>query len=149
MNKFKFYIWNAFWSSLIGLVVHILAMFIFGWRYYRFNELVSSMKIGAIIGTVSLFFLFEIVLRLRQRPLLGYLSNFLVVAAMNIVGAIINGLNTYELFTRYFFQSIWFLALIVSEVLSIFLTHAWYQRVMFYQEKLEHKKASLKKHDNT
>lgn len=147
MFKLKFYIWNAFWSSIIGLVVYIFAMFIFGWHHYMFKELIGSMKIGAVIGTVSLFFLFEIVLRLRPRPLLGYLSNFLVVGAMNIVGSIIYGLNTYELFTRYFFRSIWFVALIVSEALSIFLITDWYRRIILFQKKLELKKASLKSDD--
>jgi hypothetical protein len=147
MFKLKFYIWNAFWSSIIGLVVYIFAMFIFGWHNYMFKELIGSMKIGAVIGTVSLFFLFEIVLRLRPRPLLGYLSNFLVVGAMNIVGSIIYGLNTYELFTRYFFRSIWFVALIVSEALSIFLITDWYRRIILFQKKLELKKASLKSDD--
>lgn len=140
MFKLKFYMWNAFFSSLIGMVIYVLAMFIWGWRYFVFYGLIFSMAIGAIIGTVSLFFLFRIFLRLKQRPLIGFLTNFLVVAVLNIVGGIIVGIRSFQ----QFIQSMWFLALIVSEVLSFFMTFAWYRRLMFYQEKLELKKASLK-----
>ena len=147
MFKFKFYFWNAFWSSLIGLAAYIAMMFFYGWRYYSVIDLITSMITGIIIGTVSLFFIFQIFIKLKRRPLVGFLSNFLVVAFLCIAGSVIAGLRSYQLFVKYFLSSSWFLALIVSEILSFFLTYAWYRRIMLYQEKLELKKASLKCED--
>jgi hypothetical protein len=139
MIKLKFYAVNALFSSLIGMVVNVWAMFIWGWRYFTIYGLICSMVIGAIIGTVSLFFLFQVFLRLTQRPMFGFLSNFLVVAVLNIAGAMSGGIWSYQ----DFFNSMWFLAVIVSEILSFFLTYAWYRRMIFYKEKLELKKALL------
>lgn len=147
MFRLKLYIWNAFWSSLIGLAAYMVMMFFFGWLYYSVIDLITSMITGIIIGTVSLFFLLQIFVKLKRRPLVGFLSNFLVVAFLCITGSVIAGLRSYQLFVRYFFSSTWFLALIVSEILSFFLTYAWYRRIMLYQEKLELKKASLKSDD--
>jgi hypothetical protein len=138
MFKLKFYMLNAFLSSLIGMAIYFSALFIWGWHYFLITNLVINMAIGALIGSVSLFFLFRIFLRLRERPLIGFLSNFLVVAVFNIAGGITTGVRSYQLFI----QSMWFLALIVSEVLSFFLTYAWYRRMMYYKDKLELKKAS-------
>ncbi len=155
MNKHKFYIWNAFWSSLIGLSVFIFALLTWGWQisYHQLiniivdhplsflSNMLFSMAVGAIIGTVSLFFVFQIFLKLTQKPLIGFISNFVVVALMNIIGAIVFGVRTYQ----QFIQTEWFLALIISEALSFFLISHWYQRLKFYKEKLEQKKESLRK----
>ncbi len=154
MSKLKFYLWNAFWSSLIGLVIFILSLLIWGW-YNSFHKLIFAfskmplqllyqllfcMAVGAVIGTVSLFFVFQIFLRLTQRPLIGFISNFMVVAVLNIVGSISQGVQSYH----QFIQTIWFLALIISETLSFFLIYPWYRRIMLYKLKLEEKKASLR-----
>lgn len=158
MNKFKFYLWNAFYSSLIGMAVFITAVLIWGWQisfnklifyilhnlFQFFYALLFDMAIGVIIGTVSLFFFFQIFLRLTQRPLIGFLSNFIVVAVLNIAGAVSMGVRSFQ----QFIPTGWFLALIVSEVLSLFLLNAWYRRLMFYQEKLELKKASLQNRED-
>lgn len=102
------------------------------------------MAVGAIIGTVSLFFFFQIFLKFTQKPVIGFLSNFIVVAVMNMAGAVMTGLGSYDLFIKGFFNSVWFVALIVSEILSFFLTYLWRQRIMQYKLKLEEKKASLR-----
>lgn len=160
MFKLKFYLWNAFFSSLIGLVVHIVGLVI----WIRQNSLekcisailqnpsqallvllinmVFSMAVGAVIGTVSLFFLFQIFLKLTQKPIVSFLSNFIVVAVLNIAGAVMTGLKSYQLFVDKFFSSIWFVALIVSEILSLFLTFLWLRRIRLYKMKLEEKKAA-------
>jgi hypothetical protein len=159
MNKLKFYMWNAFFSSLIGLAVFVLYLLNWGW-HNSFGKLIFAllnnpfqillqlfcnilyfMTVGAIIGTVSLFFVFQIYSRLSQRPLMGLICNFLVLAVLNIVGGVAQGAQNY----RQFVQSAWFWALLVSEVLSIFLIYTWYKRMMFYKVKLEQKKASLRK----
>ena len=162
MFKLKFYLWNAFYSSLIGLVVHIIGLVIWIQQYslakfisiilqnpYRallvlLINLVFSMAVGVVIGTVSLFFFFQIFLKLTQKPIVGFLSNFTVVAVLNIAGAVMTGFRSYQLFIDNFFSSLWFVALIVSEVLSLFLTFLWRRRIMLYKIKLEEKKASLR-----
>jgi hypothetical protein len=158
MNKLKFYYWNVLFSSLIGMAVFIVILLSWVWQnsfqklFLHFSQspfrllfgvlysLLYSMAVGVIIGTVSLFFFFQIFLRLTQRPLMGFISNVLVVAALNVAGAISVGVRSYQQFT----QSSWFWALLVSEVLSFFLTFHWRRRIMFYKQKLEEKKALLK-----
>lgn len=153
MFKLKFYLWNAFFSSLIGMAVAVFACLTFGWSYsfHRLFSMISKdtiqilhfclfcMAVGAIIGTVSLFFVFQVFSRLSQRPLMGLICNFSVIAALNIIGAIAVGVRNYQQFS----QSTWFWALPVSEVLGFFLINAWYKRMMFYKVKLEQKKVSL------
>ncbi|HBE78627.1 MAG TPA: hypothetical protein DDW65_12755 [Firmicutes bacterium] len=147
MLKFKFYIENAFLSGLIGLAVYVTALFIYGWRYFSFSELCFSVMAGVVIGSVSWLFCFHIFLRLAQRPLLGFVANFLVVALLNMAGAVMMGLRSYQLFIHYFFRSTWFVALIVSEILSFFLIFLWLQRITLYKQKLETKKMILKNRD--
>ncbi len=154
MFKVKFYLLNALASSLIGLAVW--AVYLFTWGcFHSFHQLVFevaqhmgpvvynalfSMGVGAIIGTVSLVFCFQVFLRLSHMPWMGFLTNFLAVAILNIVGSILAGVQSLQLFI----DSTWSTALIVSEILSFFVTFSWYQRINEYKQKLEEKKASLK-----
>lgn len=138
MFKLKIYLWNTFFSSLIGLIVNITFLFMYGWRYFSFHGLLISMGIGAVIGTVSLFFLFRIFLGLTHKPFLGFVSNFLVVAVLNLTFTLFfGGLSSPQVILA------WGIVLLISELLSIFLTYAWYRRIIFYNQKLEQKKASL------
>ena len=139
MNKFKFYIINAFFSALIGAIIEVVALILKKQNYISFYSLIRSMGIGAFIGTVSLFFLFQVFLRLRQKPVIGFLSNFLVVAVLTLAGGILEGIRTYQ----QYIYSRWFLVLIVAEVLSFFLTLIWYRRIMSYDKKLKLKQESL------
>jgi Mn2+/Fe2+ NRAMP family transporter len=154
MFKLKFYAGNAFLSSLIGLVAWVVFLLIWG-CCHSFHQLISilahrtlsiflwalfCMGVGVVIGTISLFFYFQVFLRLSQKPWVGFLTNFLAVGILNILGAIIMGARTYQVFIN----SMWFISLIVSEILSFFLTFLWYRRIMTYKQKLEAKKASLK-----
>jgi hypothetical protein len=158
MFKLKFYLENAFLSSLIGMAaffVYLLIWLLSNSFFDSLHKLITSfskhplllfynilyyMAIGAVIGTVSFGCFFQIFLRFGQRPWVGYLSNFLVVAVMNMAGAVYYGMGTYKLFIR----SPWLVALIVSEVLSFFLTALWRRRIKAYKQKLEEKKALLK-----
>lgn len=160
MFKLKLYLWNAFFSSLIGLAVHIIGLVISILQYsveefisfilqnpYQsllvlLSDMVFSMAVGAVIGTVSMFFFLQIFLKFTQKPIVGFLSNFIVVAVLNIAGAVIFVFRSYQQFIDEFFKSRWFVALIVSEVLSFFLTFLWRRRIMLYKVKLEEKKAA-------
>ncbi len=154
MFKLKFYLLNALASSLIGLAIWVVYVFIWG-CFHSFHRLIFelahhilsiictvlfSMGVGAVIGTISLFFCFQVFLRLSHMPWIGFLTNFLAVAILNIVGAILTGVRSYRLFI----DSMWLTALVVSEILSFFLTFSWYRRIMVYKQKLEEKKAALK-----
>jgi len=153
MFKLKFYLWNAFLASLIGMAVAVFVFLRYGWLH-SFHQLFSMlskdtitilqfllfcMAVGAVIGTISLFFVFQVFSRLSQRPLIGLICNFSVVAALNIIGAIAMGVRNYQQFS----QSIWFWSLPVSEVLGFFLVSTLYKRMLFYKIKLEQKKVSL------
>jgi hypothetical protein len=139
MNKFKFYIINGFFSAMIGAIIEVVALILKKQDYISFYSLIKSMGIGAFIGTVSLFFLFQVFLKLRQKPVIGFLSNFLVVAVLTLAGGILDGIRTYQ----QYIYSRWFMVLIVAEVLSFFLTLIWYRRIMFYDKKLKLKQESL------
>jgi hypothetical protein len=139
MNKFKFYIINVFFSAGIGAIIEVIAFILREQDYISFYSLMKSMVIGAFIGTVSLFFLFRVFLRLRQEPVIGFLSNFLVVAVLTLVGAILDGIRTYQ----QYIDSRWFMVLIVAEFLSFFLTLLWYRQIMVYNKKLQLKQESL------
>ncbi|HBF39969.1 MAG TPA: hypothetical protein DDW50_22020 [Firmicutes bacterium] len=157
MFKFKFYLWNILASCLIGLAVcaawlfewgccHSFYQLFYGWTHHTSEILLWAffcMGVGAAIGTISLFFFFQVFLRLTQRPWAGYLTNFSAVAVLNIIGAIMMGIRTY----RDFINSVWLIALIVSEILTFFLTFSLYRRIMVYKQKLEEKKAFLKRQE--
>ena len=154
MVRIKFYVENAFLSSLIGLAVWVVSLFVWA-CLHSFHQLIFElahqtlpilkdalfcMEVGAVIGTVSLFFTFQVFLRLCHWPWIGFVANFLAVAILNIAGAIIVGARTY----RNFIDSEWFIALIVSEILSFILGFYWERSIMTYKQKLEEKKAALK-----
>jgi hypothetical protein len=158
MLKLKFYLENAFLSSLIGLAFYVVdfivwvanhsfhkAVLILNHPLSLFYSILFAMAIGAIIGTVSFFFIFQIFSKLSHRAWLGFLANFWVVALMNMGGELwVEDGGNCRLFIRNFFHSQWFLALIVSEVLSLLITFMWRRRIMAYKQKLEEKKAWLK-----
>ncbi len=162
MNKLKFYIWDIYWSSMIGLAVFIVGLLIeirdmsfhkiwlsflqdpLNFLVILFINMFFCMAVGAVIGAVSLFFIFQIFLKLIQKPLfgllIGFISNFLIVAVLNIVGAFLTGVRDYQQFVK----TLWFWALPVSEALSFFLIIPWYKRFIFYKEKLEQKKILIR-----
>ncbi len=154
MFKLKFYLLNALVSSLIGLAVW--AVYLFTWGcFHSFQQLIFevaqqighvvfnaffSMAVGAIIGTLSMLFCSQFFLRLSHMPWMGFFTNFLAVAILNIVGSILTGVRSFQLFI----DSTWSTALVVSEILSFFVTFSWYRSITAYKNKLEEKKASLK-----
>jgi hypothetical protein len=139
MNKFKFYMMNGFFSAMIGAIIEVVAFMLRKQDYISFYSLMKSMGIGAFIGTISLFFLFQVFLKLRQKPVIGFLSNFIVVAVLTLAGAILDGIRSFQ----QYIDSRWLMVLIVAEFLSFFLTLIWYRQIMFYNKKLQLKKESI------
>ncbi len=139
MSKFKIYIINALGSAMIGAVIEVIDLILREKAYISFNSLLESMLTGVFIGTVSLFCLLQIILKLTDKPIYGFLSNFLVVAVLVIIGAILDSFGTFQLFIN----SSWLMVLIVAEFLSFFLILLWYHQIKLYKIKLQSKKASL------
>lgn len=141
MEKLKLYIVNGFFSALIGAVIEFVAVFVRPNYVITFPGLMESMEIGIVIGTVSLFFILQVTLRLTGKPALTFLTNFLVVALMILAGAFLDGIRT----GMDYVHSRWLMVLIVAELLSFGLTLLWYRKIKLYNSRLRLKKESLPK----
>jgi hypothetical protein len=79
------------------------------------------MAIGVLIGTVSMFFYYHIILDKKVKPLYGLISNFIVVFVIVMLFAVYHYIQegTQEVILN------WTIALCVSEALSSILIIYW------------------------
>ena len=140
MNKLKFYLMNGFFSAVIGAVVEVAALLFHKQSVITLYSLTKSMGIGIFIGTVSMFFILQVFLRLKQWPSLGFLSNFTVIALLTVADGVLNGVRTLPQYVH----SRSLLVLIVAESFGFIVTYFWYRRMMVYSEKLHLKQESLR-----
>ncbi len=139
MDKVKVYILYGFLASLIGAVIEIISTVVISKHAIIWSYMFISMAKGALIGCVSIFFLFYVFMRFRRRPVAGILTNFTVVAILLILWTLFD-------FTKGVgsaFDLTWYVAFIMAEILSFILTAVWYRQMTLYNDKLGKKKASI------
>jgi hypothetical protein len=144
MIRLKLYLTYGLLSSFIGVAIEIAMMVIYG-TAPSFYRTFDNMCIGFIIGTVSLSFLFHVFVRLKSRPIIGFLTNFIVTALMIflfIMYLIVK--NSFTVVHSAHFIESWIIILVIVEVLSFALTFAFYRQIILYNKKLELRKASLR-----
>lgn len=141
MSKFSYFLMNAFFSAFIGAAVEIVFTLVTGGDSIYIRDLMESMAVGAVIGTISMVYISYFVLPRKpmESPVPMYLTNFLVVAVMFGLGIAYSFLRTGH------FNGIakWFTGFLVAEILSFFLTMVWYKNMMVLNQQLAKKKESL------
>lgn len=139
MNKTAFYLTNAFLTSIIGAVIEILHTILENRSEINLWELFGSMGKAVAIGTICLYIFIHLLVRLRKKPIIGYITCFVTVAAL------LGVLLVYDLIiipdAIDYFR--WAIAFVTAEVLGITLTVLWYKWVLTYNSRLEKKKASI------
>jgi hypothetical protein len=139
MVRFKLYLLNGFYSSLIGAAVEVIASIITGNGAVELLKLFRSMGLGVLIGTASLFCIFQTLMVFRKRRAFGYILNFL------IVGFIITG---YALaFGGFKLKPAidkWTIAFLIAESLSLILVRIVFSQVTTLNERLDRKKTEIK-----
>lgn len=138
MNKLSTYLINGFLSAVIGAVIDIISSIMINAKAVTLYNLIESMCTGVFIGTISIFFILNVVLRLKEKPFWGFISNFTVVALLMSIGAAYDWMTSPKCT---FFD--WIIAFCISEVLSFMLTAMWYRQISLYKIQLEKKKSSL------
>lgn len=138
MNKIKTYLYIAFLSALIGVILNFIWSFISGEKI-NIPDLIYYMVVGVIFGTVTLITLSLCLMKIRK-PIHAYLINVVVDAVLMFCLFLYQ--NCY-----YYYQwdnlSQWFIIGLASEILSTLLTAFWYHRRKRYNKKLAEKKKDL------
>lgn len=136
MNRLKFYLINALVSGLIGAIVECAGVVYAKQAHVYFIYLLKSFADGVFVGTVAMLFFFHVFLRLKKHPFFAFLSVFVVVALLSVIGDIWFGLDHLI----QFIQTKWPIVLIVSESLGLLLAFVWYRQILLYDRKLGEKK---------
>lgn len=137
MKKLKYYAINCLLSGLIGAIVEAAAV-IFKKPPYTVSlySLLDSTIEGAFIGTVCLVAVWELFVRLKRWPVLGFIINFLIIAVLTQTEAIRMGIHSCAAYVN----SRWFVVLIVAETLGFILAYLWYRQFATYNQRLAMKK---------
>ena len=127
MNKLKIYFMNGFYSALIGAAVEIIMAIVKNCDFVYIKDLLSSMLSGILIGTISVFFIINIILRFKIKLIVAILSNTMVMLAFFLLpfGREYN-LSSYLIF-------------IIIEALSIILTVIAHREMSLYNRMLKRK----------
>ena len=141
MSKLVYYIRNGFYSSLVGAGAQIIIDIVQQKKSVDVFSLLESMSIGILIGTVSMFFYYQIILKKKIILLYGLISNFIVVFAMVMLFAVYHCIQegTQQVMVN------WIIALCVSEVLSSILIIYWCSYFTKLNTQLDKKKADILK----
>lgn len=135
MNKIGIYLVNGFFSALIGGTIEILSALINKSEIIYLYGLFNSMLEGFITGSVSMFFLINIIMRLTRKMFIGILSNFIVVAGF--IGFFYMSSSDTSILHQGFN---WLYILAIAETLSCILIAAWFKRMNMYNRLLKKKK---------
>jgi hypothetical protein len=130
---------NALCSGLIGIIVECAGVIYAKQTQIDLQDLLKSIGDGIFVGTVALYFLFHVFVKLKKRPFLAFLAVFIVVALLSLIGDIWFG---PEHLIR-FIHTKWPIVLFVSETLGLLLAFIWYRQIVFYNRKLELKKSAI------
>ncbi|HEX2954167.1 MAG TPA: hypothetical protein VHR47_09320 [Bacillota bacterium] len=139
MNKTRFYSLNALISGFIGAIVQIAVNIHAGQTLLGFSVLKGT-GMGVLIGSASMFFFFEVFLRLKKHPFFAFLSVFTVIFVLSFIDDIWYG--SYHLIV--YMRTSWPIVIVITEPLGLLLTAIWYRQLLIYNQKLESKKAANK-----
>lgn len=139
MNRTVLYLINVSLTSIIGAIIEILHTLLEHKSSINLWELFGSMGKAILIGTICLFIFIHLLVRMRKKPIIGYITCFTMVAAL------LGMLFAYDLIiipdAIDYFR--WVIAFATAEILGITLTILWYKWVKTYNNRLEKKKASI------
>ncbi|MCX7708706.1 MAG: hypothetical protein N2484_02535 [Clostridia bacterium] len=139
MNKLNIYIRTCFYSSLIGAVVEVVVALVRQQKSILLSDLFRSMATGMAIGLVSLLFQLYIFMKFKKSPVIGFVSNFLVVAGIIAIEEIFYQVQ----YSRLHIRSNWIVSIIVAETLSFVLIAVWYKQAKIFNQQLEKKKSAI------
>ncbi len=142
MYKIKVALLNLASTALVGALMQVIWVFLSGDKdQLSLMNVINMMVISAIIGTVCLFALFYITLKN-----MGSLRKAIIInCTLVVLLCILVYLQTGIFYSNWSLDMKWVVILVVGIAAGLILTTLWYSRIRFYNNKLEIKKASLKK----
>lgn len=139
MYKVKMIFINILYSALLGFLMQFVWVFAFNNRdQFAPRYVLNMMTISAIIGTICMFSLFFVALKISSKVKIVIIN---MVIAFLLCGAVY--LETGIVYSNWSFDLKWGVILFFSEIAAIVLTTMWYNKIKLYNDKLAQKKASL------
>lgn len=126
-------------SVLIGFGIDMFWFLLDANHVITLGNLWANINVSLVIGLISTLCVFNAMVLFRKKPLAGYLANFTVVALSFLV---------LYLLGKYYYLSDtgiaqWLAIFVFVEAVSSMFVYFVYRRNLFYNTRLERKKASL------
>lgn len=126
-------------SFVVSFAIEFIWMLVSGESEIPISRLIFNFIVGLIIGS-SLIFLQFIIMKFKKKPLFGFISGVVIIAALLAVIYAHTGLTT----GNWNLDAKWLVIFLVVEILSLVLLFSWYKQIDLYNLKLENKKTALK-----
>lgn len=140
MTNIKMFIINAVLAAGVGALMQLVWALIVGLDYLTLGGVVNMMITSIIVGSVSLFCIFKVILKfntnLKKAVVINVFIMILLLVAIYVQSGIIG--------SYWIIDMKWLVILILSQAAGISLTILWYRQIKNYSSKLEMKKASLR-----
>jgi hypothetical protein len=147
MTKTKFIlinsiIWILLAAVIVSIAIEVVWMIVGSFDYIPVRRLFFNFVIGLMIG-MSVVLLNLFAMAFKKKPLFGYVLSIVCVFFLLLGVYIHTGLTIGD----WSLDAKWFIIFIISEGFTIPVIYLWKKQILFYNMKLEQKKASLKSCD--
>ncbi len=124
----------------VGFLMQLLWILISGrWSDFNPQSVLGMIFLSGIIGTICMFAVFFVTLSVKSAWTAVTAINMVICLALLILIYVLTGIayNIWSLDLK------WLIILLLSETTTFLLTRHWYEKICYYNSRLDRKKRSI------
>jgi hypothetical protein len=146
MYRLKMLFINLLLCGGVGFLMQFMWILISGrWSDFNPQAVLGMVFLSGIIGTICMFAVFFVTLSVKTTWIAVTAINMAICLALLILIYVLTGIayNIWALDLK------WLIILLLSETTTFLLTRHWYEKICYYNSRLDRKKESLSDRSST
>lgn len=142
MYRLKMLFINLLLCGVVGFLMQLLWILISGrWSYFNPEAVFGMVFLSGVIGTICMFAVFFVTLSVKATKTAVTAINMSICLSLLILIYVLTGIayNIWSLDEK------WLIILLLSESTAFLLTRHWYEKICYYNSRLDRKKRSISK----
>lgn len=140
MYRLKMLFINLLLCGGVGFLMQLLWILISGrWSDFNPQAVFGMVFLSGVIGTICMFAIFFVALSVKTTKTVVTAINMSICIALLILIYVLTGIayNIWSLDLK------WLIILLLSETTTFLLTRHWYEKICYYNSRLDRKKRSI------
>ena len=143
MYRLKMLLINLLLCGSVGFLMQLAWILVSGrWSDFNPEAVFGMVFLSGIIGTVCMFVIFFVTLTVKATESAVTVINMAICLSLLLLIYVLTGIayNIWSLDLK------WLIILILSETTTFLLTRHWYEKICYYNSRLDRKKKSISDH---